>query len=123
MLSGNNAFIKTTAPVSDEPSDGVLRKIARSLGNKAWGTDAVATAATGTNYAQLASHKAISVEIHNHSGQSINLRNKVLAGTPILIPTATVVTIPVKGNSNEIEVKRADDSNTPVSVGFLWRNG
>lgn len=84
----------------------------------AWGTDSVSTAGTGTNFTALPSHDAAAVLIVNPS-VALDVR-KVGASAFVTMAAGTGLEIPVVANSNEIEVRRNDVSNSQISVKFVY---
>lgn len=82
--------------------------------------DATSTAATGTNWTALATHTAKKVTIINTTGTTISVRYG--SGTAIGLPDGSGFTFEGLTNSNGLSIKRADDSNTQVSVAFNYQN-
>lgn len=79
--------------------------------------DDVLTAATGTDYTPLPGHeRARMVRIMN---PSVDIEVRQVGGTKAVIAPAFAETpIYVARNSNELEVRRLDTSNTQVAVGL-----
>ena len=79
--------------------------------------DSAQTSATGTNWVQFASHAGSKqVMIFNQTGTSISYRFGT--GVDIPIPDNSVIVLGVKANSNELQIKRTDESNSQVVVKF-----
>lgn len=77
------------------------------------------TAATGTNWVQLASHTGVKqVLLWNTTGTAISFRYGT--GTAISIPNNTAIAVAVKANSNEIQIQRTDTSNTQVTLSWHY---
>jgi hypothetical protein len=76
------------------------------------------TAAIGTNWTALASGATKNITVRNRAGVSIDIR-KVGGSVFFTLADGDDVPLPVLANSNEWEIKRADNSNTQVVVKFL----
>lgn len=73
------------------------------------------TAATGTNYTAFGSNVCDSMDIVNNSGYAIEYRRGA-AGLTIPIPTGSSRLIVGIANSNEIDIRRVDTSNTQITI-------
>lgn len=72
------------------------------------------TANPGTGYTLLAANQpAGQVTVSNQTGTTLQFRKN---GNTFLLPTGVVHAFRALANLNEIEVRRADTSNTPVTV-------
>jgi hypothetical protein len=86
----------------------------------AWGTLQVTTAVAGTTYTALASNPAREVRLSNTTGTTVDVRQVGTTDSPYKLVTAASEVFRVVGNTNEIEVKRADDSATPVTISAIF---
>lgn len=90
-----------------------------------WGTDLVATSATGASFVNLNSQAADELTIIIPAdGTKID----VLCAGQIREPTKFVtidapsgLVLPLSGNTAEVMVRRTDNSGTPVNVRYTWR--
>lgn len=82
------------------------------------GTDEVATSATGSDFAPLPPHRATKVTLFNYTGQKIDW--KVNDGSFIELNNNLGVTIDGLVGSQQVSVRRTDQSNTPVTVKFHY---
>jgi hypothetical protein len=89
--------------------------------NGKWGNDRVQTAASGATWVTLPNHDCDEVLIVNASGTALDLRAAGGQADGIKIPDAGSPSIPVSANSAEIQIRRNDQSNTQVYVGFIFR--
>lgn len=121
-LKHANDYKNTGKPYEGEPADSVLRKLARANHTENWGTGGRQTNNPGTTYAALAAQACSEVDFHNTTGTAIVLRRVGTAVTPITIPSDGHRTVKVIANASEIEVKRSDDSNTQVTLPYIWRS-
>lgn len=80
------------------------------------GTDEVATSATGAAFVPLPPHPATKVTLFNYTGQKIDWR--IDAGSFIELNNNLGVTIDGLVGSQQVSVRRTDQSNTPVTVKF-----
>jgi hypothetical protein len=72
------------------------------------------TANPGTGYTALAANQAAEqVTVSNQTGTTLQFRKN---GNTFLLPTGLVHAFRAISNLNQIEVRRADTSNTPVTV-------
>ena len=76
------------------------------------------TASTGTNWTAFGSLECNWLDLVNNTGTAIEFRLDG-AGSAIEIPDGAAYTIPVGTNANRVSVKRADDSNTQVTVAAM----
>lgn len=88
--------------------------------NGQWSTDKVDTSVTGATFVSLPSHDCDEILIVNATGYALEVR---AAGSTdgVKIPDGSGAGFPMSGNSKEAQVRRFDQSNTPVSVRFIWR--
>lgn len=89
--------------------------------NGKWGTDRVQTSASGASFVNLPDHDCDEVLVVNSSGTALDLRASGESGAGILIPDGGAPTIPVSANAKEIQIRRNDQSDTQVYVGFIFR--
>jgi hypothetical protein len=73
------------------------------------------TAATGTNWTALSSQACTSVLILNDTGTKLSARIGG-AGNAMPIPDGSGLKLSVAANANEVSIRRADTSNTQVTV-------
>lgn len=83
------------------------------------GNISVQTAATGTNYTAFASQVCKQLTLSNQSGVTIEVRQGA-AGVALQIPTGTFYTFFGITNSNQLDVRRVDTSNTQVTITARW---
>lgn len=84
------------------------------------GNGSTTTAATGTNWTALPSHQTKEVSFVNLSGTSISVRYG--AGVGLSLPNGTGFTFKGVTNTNQLQVKRTDNSNTQVAVQWNYTN-
>jgi len=80
-------------------------------------TGAVQTSATGADFVALPSNPATSVILYNRSGTEISWRYGS-SGQELRIADGIGEEISVVGNSNTIQIRRTDQSNTQVTINF-----
>jgi hypothetical protein len=79
----------------------------------------VQTSATGSNYVTLAAAIAGSVTFINNTGTTINVSKD--GGTNFMqIPTGASFCVDFIQNTNQVSVKRADNSNTQVTIYYQY---
>ena len=89
--------------------------------NGSWSNDRVQTSASGATWVTLPNHDCDEVLIVNASGVALDLRAHGGESNGIKIGDGGSPSIPVSGNSAEIQIRRNDQSNTQVYVGFIFR--
>ena len=94
----------------------------RKLGTvTSWGTAKATTLVQGSTYVPLGDIVCDEVTIVIPStGVAISVLG-YNSDDPVVVDAPSGLTIPVAASANEIQVKRADSSNTPVDVAFIWR--
>lgn len=102
----------------DERSDGsyinVVSPIMTSGGNLS-----AQTAATGTNRTAFASQACKQLTISNQTGTTIEVRQGG-SGVGLQIPTGTFYTFFGITNTDQLDIRRVDTSNTQVTVTARW---
>ena len=88
--------------------------------NGRWGTSSVDTSESGATWVSLPDVDCDEVLLVNTTGVTLGLRSSE-ATLGIKLPDAYGPAIPVSGNAREVQVRRFDESDTPVTVGFIWR--
>ena len=83
------------------------------------GNLAVTTNTTGTNYAAFASQVCKQLTISNQSGVVIEVRQGG-AGVALQIPTGAFYTFFGITNTNQLDVRRVDVSNTQITITARW---
>jgi hypothetical protein len=83
------------------------------------GNISVQTAVTGTNYTAFASQACKQLTISNQSGTVVEVRQGA-AGVALQIPTGAFYTFFGITNTNQLEVRRTDVSNTQVTLTARW---
>ena len=88
--------------------------------NGNWGATSVQTLVAGTNFAAFPSNDCDGVTLVNGSGVVLDLQ---AAGQTLfaLVPVGAVIPLVVSANTNEIQVRRNDQSGTQVTVGVIFR--
>lgn len=84
------------------------------------GTGSIAqiqTAATGSNYTALGTLACYQVCFSNNTGQDISVRY-VGQTIPIVVFAGTMMTFDGITNTNQLEIKRTDSSNTQVTIQY-----
>lgn len=81
-------------------------------------TDRVQTSASGATAVPLGSRAADEVTLINRSGTEISVKT---GNSSVFVPIAdgASVTIGLAANISEVQIKRADESNTQVYVHFI----
>lgn len=79
----------------------------------------VQTAGTGTNWTAFGSVRASRLTVSNQTGTSLEFRQDG-AGVGFVVPTGTIFTFENIGDTDQIEVRRVDTSNTQVTVTARW---
>jgi hypothetical protein len=82
---------------------------------------AVQSQASGATYTTLAHNVCSQATISNQSGTTIEVRHNG-AGDGFNVPTGAVVLLEGIESTNQISFRRADVSNTQVTVHFRWNN-
>ena len=80
-------------------------------------TGTVQTSATGADFVALPSNPATSVILYNRSGTTISWRYGA-SGQELRIADGIGEEISVVGNSNTIQIRRTDQSNTQININF-----
>lgn len=80
------------------------------------GTSEVATSATGANFVPLPAFRATKVTLFNYTGQKIDWR--IDSGSFIELNNNLAVVVDGLVGSQQVSVRRTDQSNTPVTVKF-----
>jgi hypothetical protein len=80
--------------------------------------DSVETAATGTNYAALPSHPRARMVRFMNPSTDLTVR-RVSETNTVTIKASQETPLYVASNSDELEVRRADSSNTQITVELL----
>jgi hypothetical protein len=83
------------------------------------GNLSVQTENPGTDWAVLDSQAAYKATISNQTGTSISVRQGG-AGDAFIIPTGQIFEFEGISNTDQLSIKRTDESNTQVSVVFRW---
>jgi hypothetical protein len=84
--------------------------------------DSTATSTTGANFALLTAGACTEITLNNAELNAVDIRyQRGGAGASMPIPAGSVALIEGITNSNAIGIKRADDSNTAVTVTFERR--
>lgn len=83
------------------------------------GNIAVTTAATGTNYTAFASQACKQLTLSNQSGVVVEVRQGA-AGVALQIPTSAFYTFFGLTNTNQLDVRRTDVSNTQITLTARW---
>ena len=110
------AEVDGTVSVDNFPATQNVLPLMASGGNLS-----VTTAATGTTYTAFASQACKQLTISNQSGTTIEVRQGG-AGVAFQIPTAAFYTFFGITNTNQLDVRRVDTSNTQVTVTARWEN-
>jgi hypothetical protein len=112
--------ISTLTPLATVAVSSITNTVPVSLPKAAsTGIDTVQTAATGTNYVTLASHACTGLEIANDSGTKLVYRFSGAGATMPIFDSSRQLIIGIT-NSNQVDVKRADDSNSRVTVSYQY---
>lgn len=77
----------------------------------------IQTAATGTSYTTLATLSCYQVCFSNNTGQDISVRY-VGQTIPIVVFAGTMMTFDGITNTNQLEIKRTDSSNSQVTIQY-----
>lgn len=80
--------------------------------------ESTTTSTTGTAFVQLAKDDALQVRVFNNTGATLDFQFYG-SGKAVPVPTATQITLRGIRNSNQVYVKRDDNSNTPVTVFYI----
>lgn len=88
--------------------------------NGKWGTGSVQTSATGATFVGLGNIECDEVVIINESGVALDVK-AAGADNATAIKVSGAPQIPTSGNANEVQIRRNDQSNTQVAIGFIWR--
>jgi hypothetical protein len=83
------------------------------------GNISVQTATTGTNYTAFASQVCKQLTISNQSGTVVEVRQGA-AGVALQIPTGAFYTFFGITNTNQLDVRRTDVSNTQITLTARW---
>jgi hypothetical protein len=77
------------------------------------------TNATGTNWTAYSSQECDQMTLSNQTGTNIEVREGG-SGVGFIIPTATFYTFFGITNANQLQIRRADQLNTQVTVTARW---
>lgn len=92
---------------------------------QSWGTDFIATSASGAVFVNLNNEIADELTIMLPSGGvSIDVLCAGQYATQtkfVTVDAPSGLTLPLTGNTNEVLVRRTDNSNTPINVRYIWR--
>lgn len=115
---------RTSLRAANIDSDrGSLRKIVEILARcgqpNTFTALARATNATGTTYNAFASTAGFRLVGANATGTSLTFRRVAAPSVTFIVASAALVDLPCAANASEWEVKRTDDSNTPVTLNVL----
>lgn len=80
--------------------------------------ESTTTSTTGTNFVPLATNVALIVRVFNTTGATLDFQFYG-KGKAIPVPTASQMVLRGIYNSNQLAVKRDDNSNTPVTVFYI----
>lgn len=126
MSSISDSYRTSLRSATTDSDRGSLRKIAELLARSGPLNSQVslarATNATGTTYNAFASTAALQLYGANGTGTSLTFRLVASPATTIVVASAALVDLPCVANASEWEVKRTDDSNTPVTLNIHARN-
>lgn len=81
-------------------------------------TDSVTTSATGANWVALPANRATEVDLANYTGTDLEYR--VNSGAAVRIFNSTGKVFKVNNNTSTAEIRRVDQSNTPVTAYFQF---
>lgn len=81
----------------------------------------VTTASVGTNWTTLGSNPCKQLDVANLTGTTLEFRQG-RSGVGFQVPTGMVYTFFALTNTDNLEVRRVDTSNTQVSFTARWSN-
>jgi hypothetical protein len=114
---------KTIIPTVSYTQIGWLKLIWQALTNSAVissaGNDSVQTSATGATFVALADHPCHQVDFVNNSGTDLEIQQDG-TGSAITVFDGTYFTMYGISNTNQLAVRRVDQSNTQVSMSYRW---
>ncbi len=87
--------------------------------SSASGYGSATTANPGTGWQALTDQVAGSVTIINNTGQTLEV-SKDGGTTKIQVPTAASFCVNFISNANQVSIRRADTSNTQLTVYYEW---
>lgn len=82
--------------------------------------DSFQTSATGATFVQLASHACTALQIYNGSGAQIEVRRGAVTTKYIQAFDGYATLIDGIANSNELYVRRTDQSNTQLTIIYSY---
>ena len=86
--------------------------------NRNTGTASVTTSATGSEWVSLPAHRATEVDLANYTGTDLEYR--ITPGAAIRIFNGTGKVFKVNNNTSTAQIRRVDQSNTPVTATFQF---
>jgi hypothetical protein len=87
--------------------------------SSASGYNSAQTSATGATFVALTDQVAGSVTIINNTGTTLEV-SKDGGTTKIQVPTAASFCVNFISNANQVSIRRADTSNSQVTVYYEW---
>lgn len=95
----------------------------RYNGYSSWSTETAATPNPGSEWTTLGDFPCDEIVIYNPStGVALDIKQSAAADAKyVTVEAPSGATIPVGGNAQEIMVRRNDQSNTPITVRYIWR--
>jgi hypothetical protein len=143
ILSATNAFRKLTNLQGSGPTETLSAIPLGTVGDSATGEvgvkvivkgavpivpgsqveaeSTVQTSATGASWVTLGSNAASEVTFYNASGTDLEVR-RAPSGAVIPLPNGFGLTLATLANSNELQIRRKDQSNTQVTITFTYAN-
>jgi len=89
-------------------------------GASGWGTGSVTTSATGSDFAPISSIAAKKITILNDTGADLEIQKAGSGSDPVLLPDGNGTEINLVANTNEVTVRRVDQSSTQVTATFQY---
>ncbi len=123
MSTISDGYITSLVSARHDSDRGSLRKAVNMLARCGQPNSltalARATNATGTTYNAFASTAGFRLHGSNATGTSLTFRRVAAPSVTFVVASAALVDLPCVANASEWEVKRTDDSNTPVTLNVL----
>jgi hypothetical protein len=113
--NGSLSSIDTKTPSLDNSKQPVVPSMTSG------GNLSVQTAAIGTDWSTFASQALKQLTVSNQTGTNIEFRQDG-AGVGFIVPVSSIFTFFGITNSDQIEARRVDTSNTQVTVTARWES-
>ena len=122
IAEGKAAYKRMMAGITDLQEG--IQALENTFGTSSANISTVQTSATGTNWVALGSNVANRVIFNNTTGTTMAIRYGSGTAISLLNNQSITINLPTGGtlNSNQLQVQRTDQSNTQVTLGFIYES-